>query len=126
MRPLMRVVRPPNQLARWSYRLSLKTVEFQMITFDELAAKWELRPIHNCPGRFVIRTPAANLSPRELLGDEAEIHTFNVAAARDTVFAARLGRGGLISYKRLDGTYLHTLNTMEGFERKLFELGIEI
>jgi hypothetical protein len=96
-----------------------------MITFDELAAKWELRPIRNCPGRFIIRTGRAELSPRELLGPEVEIQTFNVAAARDTVLVARLGGGGLISYRRADGTHLHTLNTAEGFHRKLLDLGIE-
>jgi hypothetical protein len=97
-----------------------------MITFDELATIWGLTTIRNCPGRFVIRTPAADLSPRDLLGPDAEIHTFNVATARDTVLVARLGGGGLISYRRADGTHLHTLNTVEGFKRKLLDLGIEL
>ncbi len=97
-----------------------------MITFYELTAKWDIRPIHNCPGRFVIRTQVPDLYPRELLGPDVEIHEFNVAAARDTVLVARLGGGGLISYRRSDGTYLHTLNTDEGFERKLLDLGIEL
>jgi hypothetical protein len=34
--------------------------------------------------------------------------------------------GGLISYRRPDGTFLHTLNTAEGFARKLSDLGIEL
>lgn len=97
-----------------------------MITFDDLVAKWEMKPIRNCPGRFVICTTDADLSPRELLGSEIEIHAFNVAAARDTILVARLGEGGLISYRRMDGTHLHTLNTAEGFERKLVQLGIEM
>ena len=97
-----------------------------MITFDELVAKWEMRPIRNCPGRFVVRTSAAEFSPRELLGPGVEIQTFNVEAVRDTILVARLGEGGLISYRRVDGTHLHTLNTAEGFERKLVELGIEL
>ena len=97
-----------------------------MITFDDLASKLELRPIRNCPGRFVIRTPSAEISQRELLGPQVEIHTFTVAAARDTVLVSCLGEGGLISYRRADGTYLHTLNTAEGFERKLLDMGIEM
>ena len=97
-----------------------------MITSDDLAAEWGLRPIRNCPGRFVLRTPAAELSPRDLLGSEVEIHTFQVAAAKDTVVVARLAGGGLITYLRKDGTYLHTLNTEEGFGRKLVDLGIEL
>jgi hypothetical protein len=97
-----------------------------MITFDELVAKWEIKPIRNCPGRFIIRTSAAYLSPRELLGPEVEIHTFNVAGARDTILVARFSDGGLITYRRSNGTHLHTLNTTEGFERKLLKLGIEL
>ena len=97
-----------------------------MITFDELAAKWELRPIRNCSGRFIILTSSAELSPQELLGNGVEIYTYHVAAARDTVLVARLGGGGLISYRRADGAHLHTLNTREGFERKLLDLAIAI
>jgi hypothetical protein len=97
-----------------------------MITFDELATRWELSPIRNCPGRFVIRPPAAELSPHDLLGPDAKIHRFCVAAAKDMIHVARLSEGGLISYSRADGTYLHTLNTTEGFERKLLALGIEL
>jgi hypothetical protein len=97
-----------------------------MTTFDELAAKYELRPIRNCPGRFVIYTAGAQLFPEELLGSDVEIRTYNVAAARDTVLVALVENGGLISYRRADGTYVHTLNTTDGFERKLFELGIKI
>jgi len=69
---------------------------------------------------------SADLSPEELLGQDIEMSTFQVAAAKDTVVVADLGDGGLISYKRADGTYLHTLNTIEGFERKLLSLGIEL
>ena len=32
----------------------------------------------------------------------------------------------MISYKRDDGSFLHTLNTEEGFERKLKQLGIDL
>lgn len=97
-----------------------------MVTFDDLAAKWEIKPIRNCPGRFVICTSNPDLSPRELLGPEIEIHSFNVAAAKDTVLVARLTEGGLISYRRINGSHLHTLNTARGFERKLLQLGIEL
>lgn len=68
----------------------------------------------------------ADLSPEDLLGPEAEVKTFQVTSARDTVVVASLSGGGLISYKRADGSYLHTLNTAEGFERKLTDLGIEL
>ena len=32
--------------------------------------------------------------------------------------------GGLISYARSNGTFVHTLNTLQGFERKLGQLGL--
>jgi hypothetical protein len=97
-----------------------------MMTFDEIRTKWEVKPIRNCPGRFVIRISIAELSPQDLLGTDAEVHTFQIAAAKDTVLVVRMDKGGLISYRRADGTHLHTLNTAEGFARKLLGLGIEL
>src|SRR5436190_19730135 len=97
-----------------------------MNTFETLSKRWELRPIRNCPGRFVVHTSGTRLTPQELLGIDVSVKIFNVASAKDTVIVARLEGGGLISYLRADDTYLHTLNNDEGFERKLRELGIEI
>jgi hypothetical protein len=34
--------------------------------------------------------------------------------------------GGLVSYRKPDGAYLHTLNTPDGLARKLAQLGIEL
>jgi hypothetical protein len=97
-----------------------------MMTFDDLMANWRWKPIRNCPGRYVMCASSAGLSPENLLGFDIELRIFQVAAARDIVVVADLSDGGLISYKRADGTYLHTLNTAEGFERKLLSLGIEL
>jgi len=97
-----------------------------MKTFGELSTSWQLRPIRNCPGRFILRTGPIELTPRDLLNSETDIPAFNVSSAKDTVLVARLEGGGLISYRRADGTHLHTLNTVAGFERKLRDLGIEI
>jgi hypothetical protein len=47
-----------------------------------------------------------------------------VAVAKDPVMVAPLSDGGLISYRKPDGAYIHTLNSREGFERKLQQLGI--
>lgn len=96
-----------------------------MITFNEIRTEWELKPIRNCPGRFVIHLSDAGLSLQDLFGQNIEVQTFQVAAARDTVLVIRLDEGGLISYRRANGTYLHTLNTAEGFARKLLSLNIE-
>jgi hypothetical protein len=44
--------------------------------------------------------------------------------ARDPVIVTPFEDGGLISYRKADGMFLHTLNTREGFERKLRQLGV--
>jgi hypothetical protein len=46
--------------------------------------------------------------------------------AADAVIVTPLEGGGLISFKRRDGTYRHTLNTPDGFARKLAHLGLTI
>lgn len=97
----------------------------QMITFAELMEKRIWKPIPNCPGRYTL-LGSAGLSPDQLVGVEHEVDRFQVAAARDTVLVVPLDKGGLISYERADGSFVHTLNTAEGFERKLLDLGIKV
>ncbi len=94
------------------------------VTFAHLYTVWRWRPIPDCPGRFVHAEGVSALRPHDLVGPNVELHEVRVAAARDPVVIGRLPDGGLISYKRADGTYVHTLNTPEGFERKLLQLGI--
>jgi hypothetical protein len=94
------------------------------MTFSELLTARDWRPIHNCPGRYVLTGVPPSLPLETLIGGEVEVHAFDVEAARDTVLVTPLVEGGLISYKRTDGSYLHTLNTAEGFSRKLLQLGI--
>ena len=94
------------------------------MTFDELMNAWNWKPIRNCPGRYVLHDSRANLRPQEILGNEIEAKEYRVAGARDVVLVIELEEGGLISYRREDGSFLHTLNTHEGFRRKLAQLGI--
>jgi hypothetical protein len=51
---------------------------------------------------------------------------YRVHSARDPVLVVEFQGGGLISYLREDGTVMHTLNTSEGFRRKLHQLGVEL
>ncbi len=100
------------------------------MTFDQLKARWRWAPIRDCPGRFVLALPGRPghgtiLTPADVAGQGLVTGTFAPAAARDAVVVARLDAGGLISYRRRDGTYVHTLNTPEGFARKLAQLGID-
>jgi hypothetical protein len=95
------------------------------MTFAHLLRSHDWRPIVGCPGRYVLRSEPPTLSLRGLLGETVPLRAHRVAAAKDEVWAAQLPDGGLISYCRGDGTWVHTLNTPEGFRRKLSQLGIE-
>jgi hypothetical protein len=95
-----------------------------MRMFERLAAAFTWRPIANCPGRFALAGGATALSPRALVGPDVELLEIDLPTVRDTVVVARFDRGGLISYKRANGTFVHTLNDADGFARKLAQLGI--
>jgi len=94
--------------------------------FDELWQRLDWKPIRNCPGRFILRGAVDDLSPKQLTSGELKVVEYRVAKAKDLVLVAALDKGGLISYKRADGSFLHTLNTPEGFRRKLQQLGIKL
>lgn len=94
-----------------------------MIGFDELVQRYEWRPIRNCPGRYVLKG-ATTLRPSDLCEGEVEALEYVPATAQDPVLVTILKSGGLISYLKPDGKLIHTLNTEEGFARKLEQLGI--
>ena len=84
------------------------------------------RPIRDCPGRYVLRGVAPTFSLAHLIGDGAVVEEFQSPKALDTVFVACLADGGIISYQRATGTWVHTLCTSEGFRRKLEQLEITV
>jgi hypothetical protein len=95
------------------------------MSFAELYRRWSWRAIAGCPGRFVL-CDAQLGAPATWLDATVTIHCFSVAGARDPVLVAALSDGGIISYARPDGSFVHTLNTPEGFARKLEQLGIAL
>ncbi len=97
-----------------------------MMTFDTVRRLGKWTPIRHCPGRFVLRGVSPALSVVDLLGDIAGVQQFQSPKATDTVWVVCLEDGGMISYRRLAGTWLHTLNTKEGFRRKLEQLEISL
>lgn len=94
--------------------------------FDDLFNRYPWKTIRNCPGRYVLTDAPANLTVDELLGTRFESREFGVASARDRVLVTPLPSGGIISYLRADGSCLHTLNTLDGLQRKLADLGIHL
>jgi hypothetical protein len=95
----------------------------QLMTFDEVWKRGVWVPIRDCPGRFVLHGRPPSFSLAELFGHEPEILRFPTPAARDCVLVVRLEDGGVITYQRADGSFLHTLATAEGLGRKLTQLG---
>jgi hypothetical protein len=93
-----------------------------VVLFAEIRARFPRRPIPGCPGRFVL--PPDTRAPAQLLGDDIEIRRFDISTTRDAVLVAAFADGGLISYARPDGRFIHTLCTPNGFRRKLAHLGI--
>ena len=98
----------------------------QPMTFEELWQRGVWVPIRDCPGRFVLQGQAPSFGLADLFGCELEILRFPTSAARDCVLVVRLENGGVISYERADGSFLHTLATEEGLGRKLTQLGIHL
>jgi hypothetical protein len=92
-------------------------------TFARLWASWHWRPIHNCRGRYCLVAPNARLPVSALISDRPAT-IYRLPTARDPVLVVEFEGSGLISYLRADGTLMHTLNTSEGFRRKLRQLGI--
>jgi hypothetical protein len=94
------------------------------VDFQTLFAARRWTPIRNCPGRFGLAEGAVYDSPASLV-PSVDLKEFRVRLAKDpVVVAAFAAGGGLISYRRSDGTFVHTLNTPQGFMRKLAQLGI--
>jgi hypothetical protein len=108
-----------TSLAKWRSWTS-------MMTFAEIAGRWSWREIAHCPGRFVLSGGPSWLSPEKIASGPPDVAEYRVAGAKDPVVVTCFSDGGLISYRRPDGSFVHTLNTREGLERKLRALGIRL
>ncbi len=64
------------------------------------------------------------MTPNEIVGADLAVERHEVLVAKDVVLVVRLDGGGLISYEQSDGIFVHTLGDVDGFARKLNELGI--
>ena len=94
------------------------------MTFSALFDRWAWRPIPNCPGRYALAAGPVATPPEDFVPGANDRSEHVCALARDPVIVTPFEDGGLISYRKAGGLFLHTLNTREGFERKLGQLGI--
>jgi hypothetical protein len=96
-----------------------------MTDFATVFAAWPWADIRGCPGRFVLKSNRGDITASDLFGDTVDIREYRSPAARDPVLVARFADGGWIAYRHRDGSVTHTLNTADGFARKLAQLGID-
>ena len=85
------------------------------------AFKW--KPIYGCPGRYILHEEQ-QYTLTEITGGRTDRMTFSTPKARDIVCVIILDDGGIISYKKEDGFFIHTLNNTSGFLKKLKMLDI--
>ena|SRR5436190_6039636 len=95
-----------------------------LVTFATIFERMAWRPIPNCPGRYALAAGAVATPPDDIVVGANGGSEHVCAAAKDPVIVTPFEDGGLISYRKAGGVFLHTLNTREGFERKLGQLGI--
>ncbi len=101
-----------------------------------LQALWdycEWKEIRNCPGRYTIRRrrDLSRWPPERLLaaalGAAAPQTSLwrHSSSTSDAIHAVRFaGGGGLLTYARADGTFIHTFNTESGLLRKIAALRV--
>ena len=95
------------------------------MSFEDLFLRWDWRPIPGCPGRYSLSLDVFSGKPERLLSETCAVREFQSPKAPDPVSVAPIDGGGLISYRKPDGRFIHTLNTPEGLKRKLHQLEIE-
>ena len=93
--------------------------------FDQLLDRLPWRPLRGCHGRWVL-SPEVEAGPPERLWPAAAPERYRSPAAPDEIYLTRFDDGGgLLSYRKPNGRFLHTLNSPDGLARKLERLGIE-
>ena len=88
------------------------------MTFEDLLARFDWRPMRGCPGRYLLAGGPTTSPPDNLFGDLAFREGRSVRAP-DRVLVAPVRGGGIISYAKDNGTFIHTLGDSAGFARKL-------
>jgi hypothetical protein len=104
----------------------------RIMLLQKLRELWSWHEIRGCPGRFVVSKQGDRIPPETLLAmldQDWKLHSRFELFSRDkqdsvfvAVFLDDLG-GGLITFCKQNGSYVHTLNEPSGLERKLKGLG---
>ena len=93
---------------------------------------FQWKEIRGCPGRYTLKsgehqqTPPAQLLSAALELERLQVHaTRHEVQGKDPMVVSQLtDGGGLLTYCKPAGVYVHTLNTTSGLERKTKALGV--
>ena len=95
-------------------------------TFQKAFNTSNWKPIRNCPGRFLMIGGRSEIPVEKIAESANPVVEISTESVPDRVFKMEFADGGgIISYVKDDGRFIHTLNTKEGFERKLEQLKSE-
>jgi hypothetical protein len=92
---------------------------------------WRWSEIKNCPGRYVAKhnLNATIISPIDLLQSldiPCLLNEYHIEGKDIIIIGAFEDGGGLLTYIKSDGRYVHTLNTRSGLLRKVSSLGLNL
>lgn len=93
-----------------------------MRNFDQIFSAYLWKPIVRCPGRWVFAEVGVEVS--DIVGARVSVAPVTSVSARDAIVHIPVEGGGIISYQRSDGSYVHTLCTQCAYLRKLAMLGL--
>ena len=94
-----------------------------LTTFEKTFNAGDWKPIRNCPGRFQLIGGHSEISVENLTESENPVVEISIDVVPDKVLIIEFeDGGGIISYVKDNGRFIHTLNTKEGFKRKLNQL----
>jgi hypothetical protein len=88
------------------------------LSFDIVYARARWRAIPNCPGRYVLVSPA-DASFEVLLGNVHPVLVRHTPHADDVLVVHFSDGAGLLTFRKQTGHLVHTLNTPEGLRRRL-------
>lgn len=95
----------------------------ELTNFEKAFNTGKWKPIRNCPGRFVLIGGGSEILVENLSESKNPVVEFSTETVPDKVLTIEFeDGGGIISYIKDDGRFIHTLNTREGFKRKLEQL----
>jgi hypothetical protein len=91
----------------------------------ELMARFSWEQMSGQQGRFVLADASDPPSLGALTGDGVPSRRVPSISGGDEIHLVPFDDGGLISYLRENGQWLHTLNTPRAFKRRVWDLGLD-